>query len=530
MTVGRAARRAFELAILTALFANPARAGEARYSIRDVVDSIDGGTVVTREIQTLIDKVSAGGGGYVYFPPGDYLTGTIELKDNTYLELAPGATLYGSKEIEDYRKDGDNDYLSLIYANGATNIGIVGKGTIDGNGEVFWRGKQRPLIRPSRFILIENSENVRFEDIHILNSPSWNMELRFCDWVWVDGITMISDLESLNSDGIDPVSCSNVFISNCYISVGDDAICPKANEGAPTENLVVTNCVLISDDTAIKLGTRSDDHIRNATFSNIVIRNSVYGLAFYAKDGGTYENIRFDNIHVETPAKIPENYNVGAEQECFPIYIDLERRTPESKLGKVRNVYFSDITIDSPDGINLFLGQPDSPLENIHLSNIHYTLHHRRSFEGNKKPRGTRSLTDKAPNDFSHIPAHFIFAHIDGLHIDQLKLTDLDSGADHERRMIWANDVRNVIVSDFSNRLAAPNQALPQFHFKDSSNIELKMNSPAATSTEFLYLEGARTSNVVVHNNNFTNIGTVVELHESVVPSELIDANNIRRP
>ena len=122
--------------------------------------------------------------------------------------------------------------------------------------------------------------------------------------VFIDGIRILNFLEAPNTDGIYPISSSNVFISNCYIETGDDAICPKSNSTEKAcENLVVTNCVLISDDSAIKFGTRSDGIIRHCVFNNIIIRNSKYGLAFYMKDGGTYEDIQFSNINIETSGK-----------------------------------------------------------------------------------------------------------------------------------------------------------------------------------------------------------------------------------
>lgn len=501
-------------------------ASHNRYNILEVVDEAGKETLITKEIQSLIDSASRDGGGYVYFPPGDYLTGTIVLRDNVYLELGPGATLWGSTNINDYPKI-DGEPGPLIYSNGADNIGIVGKGTINGNGDFFWKGKKRPYNRPQRFILLTHGKNIRVEDVTILNSPNWNLDVRFSDGVWIDGIKMISDLESPNSDGIDPVSSKNVFISNCYIEVGDDAICPKSRGGVPTENLVVTNCVLISDDTAIKLGTRSDGHIRNATFSNIVIRDSVYGLALYAKDGGTYENIRFDNIHIETPEKVPGNRNVDKETGTYPIFVDLEKRSPDSKLGKVQNIFFNDISINSPDGVNLFLGQPDMPLKNIHLSNVQVTIHESRSFEGRKKPRGTRSLKDKAPNDFAHIPAHFIFAYADGLFIDQLHVVDKYTGKDFQRRMFWGYALDNVTISDFSNQLAEPDRSVPQFHLKNSSNIEMKLNTPAYTSAPFLLIEGDKSKEVILHNNNFRRLGKVVETGNGFDKPELIYVNNL---
>src|SRR5947209_5047639 len=55
-----------------------------------------------RAIQKAIDACSRAGGGTVYFPAGDFLTGTIVLRTNVTIHLSPGATLWGSREMADY--------------------------------------------------------------------------------------------------------------------------------------------------------------------------------------------------------------------------------------------------------------------------------------------------------------------------------------------------------------------------------------------------------------------------------------------
>jgi len=493
-------------------------------NVTDHVSKSGREVLITEELQALVDQCHDSGGGTLYFPPGEYLTGTLFLKSGVYLELSPGATLYGSKEIGDYPHDG---LKSLIYANGQSNLGIRGRGMVNGQGDAFWRGKARPYIRPDRCILFEHCTDVYIEELHVTNSPNWNIDVRFCERVWIDGVSITSEREAPNADGIDPVSSKDVFISNCYINVGDDAICPKSRGDIPMENLVVTNCILISDDSAIKLGTRSDSDIRNALFSNIIIRDTQYGLAMYAKDGGTFENIRFDNIHVETTRYNPNS--ASKPSRIYPIFIDLEQRDQDSEMGKIRNVFFSNITIDSPNGNCLFLGQKDSKIENMVLSGIYYQLHHRQTFEGNTKPRGARSVRSAASNDFSDVPAHFTFAHIDGLTIDELYINDLSEEKDHERSMIWGYDVHNVEVTGFKNKLEVPNKHLPQLHFKESSMIEISASTPAATDVPFVYLEGSETKKVYLQHNNFSDIDVVMDYDDGFNPKEIKTLGNFER-
>ena len=93
----------------------------------------NGTTLNTTAIQKAIDYIHENGGGRLVFYVGRYLTGSIELKSNVTIQLNEGAVLLGSTTPYDYRKI-DGTWLGLILANGAENIGVVGRGVVDGQG------------------------------------------------------------------------------------------------------------------------------------------------------------------------------------------------------------------------------------------------------------------------------------------------------------------------------------------------------------------------------------------------------------
>lgn len=62
----------------------------------------DGTTNNTKKIAEVIGELKKLGGGTVYFPPGEYVTGSIILGDNMTLYLEGGATILGSADPEDY--------------------------------------------------------------------------------------------------------------------------------------------------------------------------------------------------------------------------------------------------------------------------------------------------------------------------------------------------------------------------------------------------------------------------------------------
>jgi polygalacturonase len=92
-------------------FANSAISSDrAVFDILDYGAHPDGETLSTSAIQSAINACYEAGGGEVLIPQGKFLTGTIVLKDNVFLNLDPMAVLLGSKNIDDY----DPGYL--IYA------------------------------------------------------------------------------------------------------------------------------------------------------------------------------------------------------------------------------------------------------------------------------------------------------------------------------------------------------------------------------------------------------------------------------
>ncbi|MBQ7651558.1 MAG: hypothetical protein IJS15_11400, partial [Victivallales bacterium] len=89
-----------------------------------------------------IAKLADAGGGELFFPPGEYLCGSIELLDNITLNLAKGAVLKGTPDIAEYYSDPDVNpellHKYFIFAKGRRNVAVCGEGIIDGNGRSFW--------------------------------------------------------------------------------------------------------------------------------------------------------------------------------------------------------------------------------------------------------------------------------------------------------------------------------------------------------------------------------------------------------
>ena len=293
----------------------------------------DGKTNDAAAIQKAIDACNKAGGGTVYLPAGNYLSGSLQLKSNVTLHLSPGATLWGSRNYQDYPGRG------LIWARDADNIAIEGKGTMDGQDEAFFEPNfGRPKAGRPTMVLLNKCTRVRIEDVTLRYAPAWTIHPKDCENIWIRGIKLLNHVQALNSDGIDPDSCRNVHISDSYIEAGDDCIVLKTTatrdggKAGACENITVTNCVLISSASGIKLGTESHGDFRHCVFSNIVIRKTWTPLALFIKDGGAVEDVSFSNITIHA---FPEGRGYKV---TWPIFVDLDKRFPESRLSSARDL------------------------------------------------------------------------------------------------------------------------------------------------------------------------------------------------
>ncbi|RPJ41588.1 MAG: glycoside hydrolase family 28 protein, partial [Chloroflexi bacterium] len=218
----------------------------------------DGQTLNTAALQAAIDGCAARGGGTVYLPAGRYLTGSLFFRDHITLHLDAGAVLLGSQDPADYpiisnRWEGVEQptYAPLLTGSGLENITITGRGTIDGQGDPWWRAKHMNTLaypRP-RLIGFTGCRGVMIEGVTLVNSPAWTVHPVRCENVNLHGITIINPPDSPNTDGINPDSCRLVRISDCYISVGDDCIAIKSgtqNDHRLTacRDITITNCTL----------------------------------------------------------------------------------------------------------------------------------------------------------------------------------------------------------------------------------------------------------------------------------------------
>jgi polygalacturonase len=349
----------------------------------------DGVTPATASIQKAIDACAAAGGGLVTFQPGTYLTGALFIKSRVHLRVDKGVTLLGTHDESAYpiiptRVAGIEMPwpAALLNVNGQQDVEISGEGTVDGQGEYWWkkywalRKEYEPRgirwaadydCRRIRLLVAFDSKDVTVSGLRLRRSGFWTVQVTYCDRVTVDGITIadnavIDGVKGPSTDGVDIDSSSHVLVQGCDIDNNDDDICLKAGRdfdglrvNRPTEYVVIRRNTIRRGGGVIAFGSETSGGIRHVlAYENTGIGTSE-GLRFKSARtrGGVIEDIVIrDTTLADVPFPFTFNldWNPAYSYADIPagVHPDYWRVIAQQVLPPERGyVDFRDITIES---------------------------------------------------------------------------------------------------------------------------------------------------------------------------------------
>ena len=348
----------------------------------------DGKTNNTGRLNVLLKKAGEKG-GIVFVPPGQYVTGSIRLYSNTTLYLASGAVLLGSDWKEDFpvldRDDlGTIHRCGLIHAENAENITVCGGGKIDGRGWFWWDDPKQP--RPNCIAPVLCNQ-VKIENITIVNSPNWTIHPLCCTDVVIHGISIKNPYDSPNTDGINPNGCSNVRISDCCIDVGDDCLTLKSGteytplaKSRACEAITITNCTMLHGHGGVVIGSEMSGGVRNVTISNCVFKNTDRGIRIKTrrKRAGIVEDILVNNVimdNVLVPFCVNAYYCCGKTEDKEYLF-SREKQPVDADTPQIRNIRISNVTARNVKLSAMYiLGLPEQPVSGLRVSNMDISMH-----------------------------------------------------------------------------------------------------------------------------------------------------------
>lgn len=359
----------------------------------------DGVTLNTESIQAAVDRASETREA-VMIPCGVFITGTVNLKGAS-LYLESGAVLKGSENLDDYP---EQDYIhnelgalrAMLIIRDCDHVTIEGSGTIDFSGRAFYDTSARNVPdsrvpfndeqisectypigqRPNECLFFHNSQNIVVRGIKIIDAPCWTISFHECENIKVIGLTIDTDLNMPNNDGMHFCSCKGVIVSDCNISSGDDciAISGITNWEKPCENIVITNCILRSCSKAIVIGYIYSC-VRNVAISNCIIKESNRGLCIMCNDESSLvENVRVTNMIIDTVIRAGNWWGNGEPIFMMAVKHDYHiaaNQHPEYKTDcAIRNVCIDGVSCTGENAIGI-IGQ-NGNIREVELKNINY--------------------------------------------------------------------------------------------------------------------------------------------------------------
>ncbi|MQL74630.1 hypothetical protein Taro_007012 [Colocasia esculenta] len=363
----------------------------ATVSLADFGGVSDGVTSNTQAFQAAVAHLAEtapceAGGGQLYVPPGRWVTGSFNLTSCFTLFLHRDAVILGSQDMNEWplidplpsygrgRDAPGGRFSSLILGSNLTDVTITGdNGTIDGQGAMWWSKYKSGKLKNTRGYLIEllYSSGILISSITLVNSPSWNIHPVYSSDIVVSGITILAPVNSPNTDGINPDSCSNVRIEDCYVVSGDDCIAIKSGwdeygiaVGMPSQHISIRRLTCISPTSAvIALGSEMSGGIEDVRAEDITAINSESGVRIKTAVGrGAYVRNIYARGFVMKTMKwafwMTGNYGSHPDDHYDPNAIPV-----------VSDISYSDIVAENVSMAGRLEGIPGAPFRGVCISN-----------------------------------------------------------------------------------------------------------------------------------------------------------------
>lgn len=344
-------------------------------------------------------------------------------KDSTYMLIGPvlfeginqftfkvEGTIKAVFDTVNWLGDG-HEYRPLFQILNCTDIVVTGDGIIDGQGTPWWDGfiwgRITHLHLPKLF-QIKFVSNLLVENIHLLNSPRWTLDLldvahaevryvtvdvtRFKNRPTIGGAEFpFLEPMDLNTDGID-IKGRDVWVHDCYIHNDDDSVAVKpchqnCKLSDCTEDILIENMVMTGFGASIGSVPPSEHHncVRNVVMRNISMPQT--GKGIYIKSNptcrpgatGIIENILYEDIRILQPRWWAIWIGPQQQQEpgdklglkCALQYPFFNSKCPTQGCVEFRNITLKDVVIDHPWlSPGVIMGNSTIPMKDIVFDNV----------------------------------------------------------------------------------------------------------------------------------------------------------------
>lgn len=361
-------------------------------------------------LQARIDAASAAGGGRVVAEGTVWCDGPVVLKSGVELHFADGARLVFNDNPARYPAVMSSwegveclNHSPLIYAFGATNVSITGRGTIAPRMDRWiewiprtpehmaatrrlydWCSFAEPVgkrdltkvpganARP-QLIMFNRCADVRLEGFRVRQSPFWVMHLFLCRNVHVKDIDVVA--LGNNTDGIDIEMSRDVLVEGCTFREGDDAIVIKAGRNrdgwrlaTPSENIEIRNCTVRRGNSVFGIGSEMSGGVRNVWIHDCKFDGfggTLLRLKTNERRGGFIENVRMERIEARGRLLGPV---LGIDTDAM--FQWREFPTHEVRITRISGIHLKDVRAERVGRRLCVRGDARRPIAGICLENV----------------------------------------------------------------------------------------------------------------------------------------------------------------
>ncbi|KAI0524331.1 hypothetical protein KFK09_003697 [Dendrobium nobile] len=223
-------------------------------------------------------------------------------------------TIEASSNPSDW--NGKNQRIWILF-NNVNNLLVLGGGTINGNGNIWWQksckvDKSQPCKDAPTALTFNACNGLTVESLNVINSQQIHIMFENSKNVIASSLSIVAPSNSPNTDGIHIARTQNITINQCTFATGDDCISIVGG----SQDVHATN-ITCGPGHGISIGSLgaegSTDQVLGVTIDTAHLIGTSNGVHIKTWQGGSgyAKNILFKNIkmsNVENPIIIDQNY------------------------------------------------------------------------------------------------------------------------------------------------------------------------------------------------------------------------------
>ena len=278
-----------------------------------------------------------------------FLSGPLDLRAGVTLRVDAKTTLFGSRDARVYEvSPGSCGVVSqrgggcraLINGSNVAGAAVMGDGIIDGRGwakligkNVSWwdlaeQARAGGSQNCPRLMVLSRCDNFTLYRITLKNSGNFHVAYSGGNGFTVWGaIINTPGKGARNTDGIDPGGSSNVTITHCYISTGDDNVAIKA--GAHCSHMTIAHNHFYAGH-GMSIGSETSGGADSIRVTDLSIDGADNGLRIKSNSskGGLVQDVIYSDVcirNTRNPILMDSDYeHFGKGGDRLPMFTGIE--------------------------------------------------------------------------------------------------------------------------------------------------------------------------------------------------------------